>query len=516
MREKSPSPAHGSDDSDDPLEESLDGVWIETITSTSSASHQPDHSAADRRTVSPTWTMRLSTRGKAARTLIIALAMIVALVVLLPNPAFPLPSEAARRLTPAPTQTPHLGRFSTGDWEPVAGPPVQTAYFYDLIPSPSTQDTAYTCLFIKSAEHSSVVQFWLTRDAGYTWRKADLPAVTGSSCTVSPALDGSHRVSLSVDNFTLGQNARPCDHSQYLLSEDDGASWRSIQHVSILPVSPDGGACQLWSTAHHVFMWSYSYRDPAVAFLERSDDGGSSWRRADGGLAGLNAIWYPQLLDANGDTLGALVGVKPDLWITRNAGASWQRMGSIIGDKDGIQTAISELVTEASFGRAPRTCRCAFAVSSPGFLGANAARQIFLSRDYAHWSPLPPIPVNGASATGAGVVEVLGPTADGRLLALGAEPDAGLPATSDRVAIVSGPSPRLWAWNTHTGRWELAGTPAPCEDLQLCDIFSNGASAVVQADGALLGTMVWLTVVKRAGENQPTTSATFRLFVPAF
>jgi hypothetical protein len=46
-------------------------------------------------------------------------------------------------------------------------------------------------------------------------------------------------------------------------------------------------------------------------------------------------------------------------------------------------------------------------------------------------------------------------------------------------------------------------------------MFPNGASAVVQSDGALLGTMVWLTVVKDAGESQPATGATFRLFVPA-
>jgi hypothetical protein len=261
-------------------------------------------------------------------------------------------------------------------------------------------------------------------------------------------------------------------------------------------------------------MWSYSYSDTENAFLERSDDGGLSWRRADVGLAALHTFWYPELLDASGDTLGALVGVRPELWITRNAGASWQRIGPIIRDIGGIQISISDLVTEATFGRASRTCRCAFAVSSSGFLGASAGRQILISHDYTHWSPLPPIPVAGTSATRSGVFQVLGPTADGRLLALGAEPDAGLPAPFDSVGIVTGPPPRLWAWNTHTGRWELAGTPLPCEDLQRCNIFPNGASAVVQADGALLGTMVWLTVVKGTEESQPATGATYRLFVP--
>jgi hypothetical protein len=503
------------DDANEYPEEPPDDVQIEAITSTSSTYDQPDHSAAEGLTLAPGWTKRLSTRSKATRAVVIALVMIAALIVLLPNPTFTLPPGFARHPTLTPVQTPLPGKFSTGEWEPVAGPPVRTAYFYDLVPSPSRQDTAYACLFLESATTSSVAQLWATRDAGYTWRRANLPTATGSSCTVSPALDGSHRVSLSVDNSPLDQNAQPCAHNHYLLSEDDGASWRPIQHASILPVSTDGGSCQLWPTARRLFMWSYSYSGPEDAFLERSDDGGLTWVRADRELAELNAFWYPQLLDASGDTLGALAGNAPDLWITRNAGASWQRIGSIIRDIGGIQVAISDLVTEASFGRAPRTCHCAFAVSSPGFLGASVGRPIFISRDFIHWSPLPPIPVAGTSATRSGVFQVLGTTADGRLLALGAEPDVGLPATPDRIGIVTGPPPRLWDWNTHTGRWELAGTPLPCEDLQRCNIFTNGASAVVQADGALLGTMVWLTIVKGAGESQPATAATFRLFVPA-
>jgi hypothetical protein len=515
MRKKSPSPADGMGGWDELADESLDGIWIETITSTSSASHRLGHSAAEGSAIAPGWRKRLSTRGKVARALVIALVMIAALVVLLPNPIFTLPLGIARHPTLAPVQTPLPGRFSTGDWEPVAGPSVQTAYFYDLVPSPSRPDTAYACLFRDSADNRGVAQLWVTRDAGYSWRQANLPTVTGSSCTVSPALDGSHRVSLSVDNATLDQDTQPCDRNQYLLSEDDGATWQPIQHASILPVSTDGGACQLWPTARRLFMWSYSYTGSGNAFLERSDDDGRTWMRADAGLAGLNTFWYPQLLDASGDTLGALVGNAPDLWVSRNAGTSWQRIGPIVRDIGGIQFAVSDLVTEASFGRAPRTCHCAFAVSSPGFLGGSAGRQVFISHDHTHWSPLPPIPVKGASATRSGVFQVLGPTADGRLLALGAEPDVGLPATPDRTGIVTGPPPRLWAWNTHSGRWELAGTPAPCEDLQRCNIFLNGASVVVQAGGALLGTMVWLTVVKGAGESQPATGAAFRLFIPA-
>ena len=517
MRKKSPSPAGGVDEFPD---DSPDDVQVEAITPISSASDQPDHSATEGPTLTLGWAKRLSMRGKAARALVTALVVIAALVVL-PHPTFILPPGNARHQTLAPVQTPQSGRFSTGEWEQVAGPPVQTAYFYDLVPSPSAQDTAYACLFLESFNagqviiRSDITELWVTRDAGYTWRQASLPTIRGSSCTVSPALDGSHRVTLSVEGLALDQDTQPCAHSQYLLSEDDGATWRPIRHASILPVSTDGGACQLWPTARRLFMWSYSYTGSGNAFLERSDDDGRTWMRADRGLAGLNTFWYPQLLDASGDTIGALVGARPDLWITRNDGASWQRIGPIVRDIGGIQVVVSDLVTEASFGPAPRTCRCAFAVSSSVFPGVSVGRQIFISRDYTHWSPLPSIPVEGTSASRSGVFQVLGPAADGRLLALGAEPDTGVSAPPDRAGIVTGPPPRLWAWNTHTGRWELAGTPMPCEDLQTCNMYTNGASAVVQADGELLGTMVWLTVVKGAGESQLAMGATFRLFVPA-
>ena len=189
------------------------------------------------------------------------------------------------------------------------------------------------------------------------------------------------------------------------------------------PYQPTAEPANYGQPPDYLFMWSYSYTGSGNAFLERSDDDGRTWMRADRGLAGLNTFWYPQLLDASGDTIGALVGATSDLWITRNAGASWQRIGPIVRAIGGIQVVVSDLVTEASFGPAPRTCRCAFAVSSSDFLGSVLGGRYLSSRDYTHWSPLPPIPVEGASASRSGVFQILGPAADGRLLALGAEPE---------------------------------------------------------------------------------------------
>jgi hypothetical protein len=176
---------------------------------------------------------------------------------------------------------------------------------------------------------------------------------------------------------------------------------------------------------------------------------------------------------------------------------------------------VGYLVTEASLGGGPKACRCVFALTYSGYLDATIGRRAYVSHDYTHWSPLPPIPVMGTSALRSGVYHMLGATADGKLLALGAEPSVGVVATPDRSGQATGPPPRLWAWDTHAGRWELAETRVPCQDLQSCTLYASGSSAVVGTDGKIQGTMFWLTGVEGAGQSQPATFTVYRLFIPA-
>jgi hypothetical protein len=514
------------DGADEPPDDALDGVQIEAISSISGSPDRLRSSTIQKPAIAPDWTKRLTTRGKMVRTLVIAVVLIAALVVLLPHPTFSLPPDLARLLTPAPTQTPQPGRFSTDEWEPVAGPPVQTSSFFPIVPSSAGPNIAYACLFVRSPENGRMGpsgdagQLWITRDAGYTWRQATLPIVIDGNCQISPALDGSHRVTLTVESPSPDQGDQPCAHSQYLLSGDDGASWRRIQHASILPATPDGGGCQLWSTARHLFMYSYSNSGPGFSFLERSDDGGLTWRRADAGLAALNADWFPQPLDPSGEMLGALVGAKPDLWISRNAGANWQRIGPIAPDVP-LSEAPDGLISEASLGSGAKLCNCIYAVAYRGNSGIPFGRRLYVAHDYTRWSPLPPLPVKGVGATPqsgtsvfhTGVFNVLGLTADGKLLALGADPEIGVATTPNVSGGGASPPPRLWAWNSHTGYWDVAETRVPCDALQTCNIYVDGAAPVVQANGAVQGTIFWLTQVKGAG--QPVAKTTFRLFVPA-
>jgi hypothetical protein len=118
----------------------------------------------------------------------------------------------------------------------------------------------------------------------------------------------------------------------------------------------------------------------------------------------------------------------------------------------------------------------------------------------------------GVSAARSGAYATLGTTVDGKLLVLGAEPSAGV--SPDRVDP-NGPPPRLWAWDTHTARWELAEERVPCQDVQHCLLVPSGFSMVVGSDGRLKGTMVWLSRIALAVAGTEGTQGVYRLFIPA-
>src|SRR5689334_18814370 len=114
MRKNTQSAADDADSAD----ESFDGVQIEAIASRPFS--EPDQLDLQERLRPDTplaalgWTKRLSLRGKLARALVMALAVIVALIALLPHASLTLPPQITRLLTPAPTQTQAPGRLSAG------------------------------------------------------------------------------------------------------------------------------------------------------------------------------------------------------------------------------------------------------------------------------------------------------------------------------------------------------------------------------------------------------------------
>jgi hypothetical protein len=504
-------------------EESFDDVRIEPIAPSERVPPGEKQSAT-----APDWTKRLTTRGKLARALIAALAVIVVLVVVLTRTAFTLPPQITRLLTPAPTQTPTPGRFTTGEFEQIPLPIVPNAAPSAVIPSPHDPITAYTCMNpVQSSSGgdptSGEISLWITHDAGQTWSRAPLQDAVGTSCDVESAMDGSHRVTLSMSNLALDQSGQVCAHSRFYLSEDDGATWQPIKHTSLAPAASQYGDCSLQATAKHLFLdtWTGNNGNQGLSILERSDDGGQTWQRADHGLESVNTQWFAQPLDSGAESLVTLISkydnpsqIQSDLWITRDAGATWRRVGPVAPDTPTANYGIGFLLTEVGSGITSDACHCVFGASYPYGGSLIVGEHIYRTTDFIHWMPLPPIPVKGTSVQRSGVYQTLGITLDGKLLALGADPREGMPALPDHNGRVSGSAPALWAWDIHTGRWEVAPTRIPCADLQSCYIYSTGVSVTAGANQQPLGTWLWINDQLNVSQDGAPTQIYYRVYIP--
>jgi hypothetical protein len=472
----------------------------------------------------PAWTKRLSVRGKLERALVVTLTVLVAVLVVLSQATVPLPPQIARLLTPAPTRTPTPGQFTTGAFESVPLPELPDANTTWLTPSPRDPATAYTCVTPPqpgppSDAVSGPMTLWVTHDVGRTWSRAPLPAVRGTSCEVDSAQDGSARMTMSVSDDTLDPNATPCAHSQFFLSEDNGASWRAIVHSALALAGYPAGYCSLWATARHLFMTSFFDNGQAqgASVLERSDDGGRTWLRADEGLPDGSGGGFMQPLDATGEALvtraliySGEVVTGADFWVSDDAGAHWRHVPSDpLPGPPFVVGANMGLMTEPALADPSRACQCVFLVYPYNVFNQRP----YSSRDLAHWTAVPPLPVKGASAQFSGIYATVGMTGDGRLLTLGPDPDADLSALIGGIGPFTNTPPALWIWDTQTGRWEVAHTRLPCPSPLDCSglhLDLTGVSIVSGASGQPPGTWFWIST-----EGGPWAGPYFRIFIPA-
>jgi hypothetical protein len=470
-----------------------------------------------------------STTRRRPRVPLTALGTIAAILVvtILAGAPFVAP-QLAWLLTPAPK--------TTSAFERVPLPVVPGARFGDLAPSPRDPATVFDCAYPWPAPTSGAISLWVTHNVGQTWSRVALPEVTGTYCEVDAALDGSQRLVMSTFN-DLDQNAQVCAHSQFFLSDDNGATWRPIAHPSLAPPVSAGGGCFALVTANHLFVVTtvnnVNNTGETLSILERSDNDGQTWQRADLGLPDGAARGFPQALDATGEALITPVTNRSggnDFWVSHDAGASWRRTESAIATPPQGSWLIEEVFTEAPFGEVastPQACHCVVGVSHPAqgsLYPLTVGEHLYLSQDLTQltqWTPLPPLPVKGASAERSGVYQVLGLTGDGRLLVVGADPDAGVPDIA-AGADLRGRQPRLWAWNTHTGRWELMPTQLPCPDLQTCINIDGigtsppaGVSIRLDGNGHLAGTSLWFRLGVGTGTNSPQGQSWYRLSIPA-
>jgi hypothetical protein len=471
----------------------------------------------------PDWTKRLSVRGKLGRALVATLTVLVAVIVVLSQATFTLPPQIARLLTPAPTQTPRPGQFTTGAFEPVPLPGDADQPLGVLRPSPRDPATAYVCASPPQPAPPSVpvsgpMTLWVTHDVGQTWSRAPLPMVNGTYCEVESAQYGSARMTISVSDDALDQNAQSCAHNQFFLSEDDGASWRAIVRRAPALSGYTGGFCDLWATARHLFMSSYFDNGPSQSapVLERSDDGGRTWLRADEGLPDGSGGGFVQPLDATGEALVTIaliysgeVVTKADFWVSHDAGAHWRHVPSEpLPGPPFVVGANMGMMTEPAPADAARACQCVFLVYPYNVFNQRP----YSSRDLAHWTAVPPLPVQGASAQFSGIYETVGMTGDGRLLTLGPDPDADLSALIGGIGPFTNTPPALWMWDTHTGRWEVARTQLPCQSPIDCYRLSFsliGVSIGAGAPGQSQGTWFWINAVGLGPRRD------FRIFIPA-
>ena len=177
---------------------------------------------------------------------------------------------------------------------------------------------------------------WRSTDTGAHWTRSTLQLGSGTQCLISIAPDDPSRMTLQVTPSELG--TQPCAQDAFYLSGDSGVTWRALPpHTSIAPTSAGYGWCDLQVTAHHLFLaYTYDLGSPAqeVSLLERSDDDGITWTRADRGL-GTDALFFmPEI--GPGNTL-AMPVVHPstqaepyaaELWTSPDAGQTWH-LGSL-------------------------------------------------------------------------------------------------------------------------------------------------------------------------------------------
>ncbi len=400
-------------------------------------------------------------------------------------------------------------RLGTGDWQSVSLPRPGDQ-IEGVAVSPTDPATIYACAGParpNGIEPSGPLEVWRTSDAGGHWSLLGTPSLNGQLCDVSIAFDAPQRVVLTT--MTLDNAQRPCTRMHVYLSDDGGGAWQSHVLNPPIPAGAQPVWCSIVPAARHLFA-SYSYTSARgsqafmqVARLLRSDDDGATWQAADGDL-GATALFMPQQL-ADDDTLVASVrdisptagvtgGVNDTtLWITRDAGSHWSRIGLSAGD--------TFLLAPPGAGTATPTA------SHPWYVLRGEQVNyvtVYQTTNGVSWARLPLLPVPGSQATATpNIREALTAMPDGRLIVLGGDPHA---AATSSVA----PHPDwLWIWNPQTNSWSYFDSPITVND-RICGLCPAHFTTVgAGPDGKTPGVYVWIYDTPAHGD------VLYRVFVPA-
>jgi hypothetical protein len=461
----------------------------------------PSGAPSVRRSAEP----RRPTRETLVRTLLVVLALGVVMMTLLPRTGLPLPSALAHLFTPVPSPIPRPGHFVAGSWERVRLPPVSNAA--PPVPAADDPSTLYACASGGAPDANGrmtagPITLSITHTAGQTWTQVTPTLPSGVSCAVTLAPEGP--LILTIYTFASSDETQVCARSRFFLSGDGGATWAEVRHTVLTPTSARYSYCDLWLTARHLYLSTYSQLTVQAenqTMLERSDDGGHTWTRSD---VGLPAHGFDITVTGN-DSLAALpfnipsaTAVSTGVWMSADAGGSWRRTGTI------PERYTGQFLTGFSANPTHPACACFFVAGADNASPHQLSLHLYTSNDGTRWMPLPPLPAPGANQAHTGLFLVVGLTVDGRLLALGADPAAGV------LGDVGNTQPALWAWNSRVRQWEVAAARGPCARLDTCFHFSPGLSRGLGPDGATAGTWAWLG---QSGSDLPYELD--RIFVPA-
>jgi hypothetical protein len=239
--------------------------------------------------------------------------------------------------------------------------------------------------------------------------------------------------------------------------------------------------------------------------LERSDDGGQTWKRLDANQPP-GGDGYLLLLD-DGETLllnvyhfdqsahGKIEHEETRLWVSRDAGDSWEPLATVDGFP--VQTMLPMASARALSPSAAHPLYLMSDASGPSRLLRIQIAQV---TDMQHYAPLPPLPIAGASAEHLGITTVLATTPAGRLLVFGLGPDAHIP--SDGVLQADDQQfarQWLWEWDPQAHRWTLLAPALDAPWPQCSDHCWPSMLTPAQGSGA---TGMYLTVWHRTDNGQ--------------
>lgn len=384
-------------------------------------------------------------------------------------------TSTSSALAPASSVSLHAPqRLPASAWEQVVLP-VAATDMRGFAAAPTDAALLFAC-------SAQPMAFWRSTDAGAHWTGYPLTLGPQDRCSFSIAPDDPQRVTLQVQQSA--DDSQPCAYDSFYLSDDSGVTWRKLPaHVSIAPASVSYGWCDLHVTRHHLYL-AYSYeasgQAPQLSLLERSDDDGASWVRADRGLGGETLFFMPAI--GPGDTLAMTVLHYPDttstgLWTSTDGGKTWLQTSTL---PDGVGTFLWTLPPRGS--RWPTADRPFYALENEQIPSNLYRERMVMSADGQRWTLLPPLPVAGVSETRAGILQALDVLPDGRLAVWGADPQAGLPP-QDTTGQSQLSSFWLWLWDPVAQTWQAMSSPLEITASEGCGLCWQGQAAASR-DGA--------------------------------